>query len=243
MVKLSLPHQRFVFTGIGIVLVALSLLMPVWDVAEPAHFIGSLLVWAAMLEIVHGFRRAENNARTSAWISGAITLLIGILLLNAALFQRKPLIDFILFLFGIDACRYLYLFLRNRRQGKPSLTDLLSGIGNAMVVILVLIVRGKGLEWVISLSGSLRILGTVYSLYTARTGTLKMVAEDVVGSLGLKGDKDFEQLAVGVQEQYEQRAPLTEGGSFHLSLSCFSFISAGWGWTVLRWGFCHPLWP
>jgi len=114
--KLSLPHQRFVFTGVGILLGLLSLLMSFWNVLDPAQFIGGLLVWAAILEIVHGFRRAETGARRSAWISGAITLLIGILLLNAELFQRKPLVDFILVLFAVDAFRYLLNVFRKRKN-------------------------------------------------------------------------------------------------------------------------------
>ena len=63
--------QRFVFTGIGAMLGILALLTPVWEVAEPASYVGGLLVWAAILEILHGFRRADNHARYSAWISGA----------------------------------------------------------------------------------------------------------------------------------------------------------------------------
>src|SRR5512135_2100188 len=113
-----LLQQRFIFTGIGVVLGVLALLTPFLDVAEPASFVGGLLTWAALLEILHGFRRAETQARFSAWFSGAITLLIGILLINAELFLRKPLVDFILTLFLIDAGRYLYLFFRDRRKGK-----------------------------------------------------------------------------------------------------------------------------
>jgi uncharacterized membrane protein HdeD (DUF308 family) len=106
--------QRFLFTGIGILLGILSLLTPYWEVAEPASYVGGLLVWAAVLEILHGFRRAENQARFSAWISGAITLVIGVLMINALLFQQDALINFILFLFLFDAARYVYLYFKNR---------------------------------------------------------------------------------------------------------------------------------
>lgn len=224
--KISIPHQRFVFTGIGILLGLLSLIMPALDVMDPANFIGGTLVWAALLEIVHGFRRAESGSRTSAWISGAITMLIGILLLNAELFQRKPLIDFILILFGLDACRYGYIFFRKRKHGEPALTDLLSGLGNAIVIVLVLIFRGKGMEWVISLSGSLRIFGTVFNLYTARTGTMSQVAEDVAGSLGLDKEKDFQELALQVQKESELRAPIDRGWIISFIIILF-FIHLG----------------
>ena len=118
--RLTLLQQRYIFTGIGIFLGVLTLLTPFLDVAEPAEYVGGWLVWAALLEILHGFRCAENQARYSAWFSGAITLLIGILMINAELFQRQPLVDFILLLFLVDACRYLYLFFRDRRKGKST---------------------------------------------------------------------------------------------------------------------------
>ncbi len=62
---LSPNLQRFIFTGLGILLGILALLTPYWEVAEPASYVGGLLVWAAVLEILHGFRRAENQARFS----------------------------------------------------------------------------------------------------------------------------------------------------------------------------------
>lgn len=206
--RISLPHQRFVFTGLGILLGVLALLEPFMNVTEPASYIGGLLVWAALLEILHGFRRAENNSRTSAWFSGAITLLIGILLINAILFQRKSLTELILVLFLIDAIRYLFFFFKSRSNGENKWSALLSGLGNATVVVLILIFKGKGMEWVISFSGSLRILGTVYNLYTAKTGILENVAEDVVGSLGIKGNLELETLAIKLREEDDHRAPI-----------------------------------
>lgn len=206
--RLRLPQQKFIFTGIGILLGVLSILTPFRDIAEPSSYVGGLLIWAAILEIFHGFRRAESHARFSAWFSGAITLLIGILLINALLFQRKSLTDFILFLFLIDALRYLYFFFNTLRTKDYRWSDLLSGLGNAFVVVLILLFKGKGLEWVISLSGSLRILGTVYNLYTARMGNMEKVAEDVLGSLGIKGSKELESLADKLGKEDDQRAPI-----------------------------------
>ena len=194
--KVTLPRQRIIFTGIGLLLGALALLTPFWDVAEPPSYIGGLLIWAAILEIAHGFRRAENQSRISAWFSGGITMLIGTLMINAKLFQREPLVDFVLVLFLIDASRYLVLFFKSRQKEKKSTWNyLLSGIGNGVVVLLIILFRGKGLDWVVSLSGALRIFGTVYGLYTARTGTVGKVAEEIVDSLGLRGNKELEALA------------------------------------------------
>src|SRR6185503_17416032 len=122
---------------------------------------------------------------------------------------RKPLVDFILVLFLIDASRYLFLFFKSRqKEKKPAWNNLLSGLGNGVVVLLVVLFRGKGLDWVVSLSGALRIFGTVFGLYTARTGSIGKVAEDIVDGLGLRGNKELEALAAKLGEENERRAPV-----------------------------------
>jgi len=224
--RLDFLKQKFIFTGIGILLSVLALLTHVLDVDDPASYIGGLLVWAAILEILHGFRRAENHDRFSAWFSGSITMLIGILLLNATLFQRQSLIDFILFLFIISAIRYLYLFFKSWKNKDYPWSVLLSGLGNAIVVVLILLSKGRGLEWVISLSGSLRILGTVYSLYSAKTGTVEKVAEDLVQSLGIKGNKELETLAEKLRKEDDLRAPIDASWIISFVLILF-FIHLG----------------
>ena len=100
-------------------------------------------------------------------------------------------------------------FLKPVKKEKKSAWDyLLSGIGNGVVVLLIILFRGKGLDWVVSLSGALRIFGTVYGLYTARIGSVGKVAEDIVDSLGLRGNKELEALAAKLGEESERRAPI-----------------------------------
>lgn len=218
--------QRFVFTGIGILLAVLALITPYWELAEPAGYVGGLLVWAAVLEIVHGFRRAENHARNSAWISGAITLLIGVLMINAVLFDRTALRDFFITLFLIDGTRYLYYFFTQWHRGNRHWPELLSGLGNLLVVVLIFSFHGRSLEWLISLAGALRIFGTIYNLFTARMGTSEQVAEDVVESLGLKGNVELEALAKKIKDEEKQRDGIDAGWIMTFLLILF-FIHLG----------------
>jgi len=218
--------QRYLFTGLGILLVLLAVLTPYWEVAEPAKYVGGLLVWAALLEILHGFKRAENQARNSAWISGAITLLIGTLMINENLFQREALVNFFLILFTVDAIRYLIFFFRNRRKQKLIWSALLSGIGNGIVALIILLFRGKGMEWVVSVCGALRIAGIIYNLLTARIGTSEKADEDVVESLGLKGNAEMEMLAKKIREEDNQRASVDKSWVITFILILF-FIHLG----------------
>jgi len=136
---------------------------------------------------------------------------IGILLINAILFQRQALVNFILTLFVIDASRYLYIFFKNWRNGNRAWGNLLSGLGNVSVVVLMIIFNGKGVVWVISLCGALRIFGTIYNLFTARMGTTEKVADDIIVSLGLKGNTELETLAHKIGEEEKQRDSIDAG--------------------------------
>lgn len=210
-ISFSFLHQKYIFTGIGIFLGVLALLTPFWEIAEPASYVGGLLVWAGILEIIHGFRRAENMSRYSAWFSGTITLLIGSLMINAILFQPRALVDFIICLFLIDGLRYIYFYLKNSNRRQFNSFGLLSGLGNLIVVLLILLFRGKGFEWLIALSGALRILGTVFNLYTARLGNAEEVSTDIIKGMGLEGNKELESLAHKLEVGYDQRAPIDAG--------------------------------
>ncbi len=213
MTKALLPPslQRFIFTGVGVLLAILAFLTPYWEIAEPASYVGGLLVWAALLEILHGFRRSENPARRSAWLSGGITLLIGIVMINAILFRMEALVNFIGILFLIEAIRYGYRFIKSLRTEKRDWSAFISAVGNGIIVLLIILFKGRGLVWVISISGTLRILGTIYNLFTAKLGTSVNVAEDIVASMGMKGNEEVEAMAKKIGAEDKVRSGIDAG--------------------------------
>ena len=226
MKRLSTTFQRFIFLGLGLLLGILSLLTPYWEVAEPVSYVGGLLMWAAILELIHGFRRAEDKDRQSAWISGAITLIIGVLMMNATLFDRDALIQFIRILFFIDAVRYTVLFVKEIRKGSRAWPVLLSALGNGVVVVLITVFYGRELVWLIALCGALRVFGTLYNLFMARIGVSESVSADVVASLNLSDNKELEALAFRLSEEDKQRASLDTGWIITFLLILF-FIHLG----------------
>ncbi len=202
----SFIQQRYIYTGIGIVLAALAISTIFRDLVEPENYIGGLLIWAAILELLHGFKRAENHARNSAWISGGITLLIGVFLVNAQLFQAHPLVQIITALLLLDALRYLYFYFKHKKQEKALMNYLLPGLGNILIVILISIFEGKGLTWVVALGSALRILGTVYNLFTAKLGNVENVSEDIIGGLGVEDNPGLVELTRKLEAEDELRA-------------------------------------
>jgi uncharacterized membrane protein HdeD (DUF308 family)/3',5'-cyclic AMP phosphodiesterase CpdA len=234
-------QKKYLFTGTAVLLAALAFSTPFMDVPEPAPYVGGLLVWAAILEIFHGFRRARNQSRLSAWFSGSITLFIGTLLINSELFQEGPLVQFILFLFLVDGLRYLLTFYRNKKNGEFSWAYLLSGLGNITAVVLILFFNGKGYVWVLSLCGSLRILGTIYNLFTAKMGAFEEVSGDVLESMGIEGNEQLEKLAARLEDEADQRAPIDAGWIVTFLLVLFFIHLGRMGFDRSRTGILSPM--
>ncbi|MUP46570.1 hypothetical protein E0K83_12560 [Gramella sp. BOM4] len=200
----SFIQQRYIFALIGVFLALLALLSGFNPGVEPGSYVGSLLVWAAILEILHAFKRSEGHERISGWISGGITLLIGILLINYELFQPGPLVNLIAVLLTIDAFRYLISFLKHPGSRENVMNSLLPGLGNLIIVLLILIFKGKGFSWIVALGGALRILGTVLDLFAAKLGDVDEVSEDILSDLGIEEDEEVAVLARQLEEEESQ---------------------------------------
>ncbi|MDZ7614314.1 MAG: hypothetical protein U5K51_11875 [Flavobacteriaceae bacterium] len=54
----------------------------------------------------------------------------------------------------------------------------------------------------------MRIFGTIYNLFTAKTGDIGQVAEDVIESMGIEGDEKLEALAEKLEKESNERAPI-----------------------------------
>ncbi|MBK6875080.1 MAG: hypothetical protein IPG99_01075 [Ignavibacteria bacterium] len=68
--KNSIPSdskQKYVFSGIAVVLGILSAIAPIWPAGDVAPRVGGLLVIAGILELLHSFRRSSDEERKSAW--------------------------------------------------------------------------------------------------------------------------------------------------------------------------------
>ncbi|MGA9239849.1 metallophosphoesterase, partial [Robiginitalea sp.] len=237
----SFVQQRYIYSGIGFILAALAILAMFRDLVDPANYIGGLLLWAAILELLHGFKRAENHARNSAWISGGITLLIGIFLVNAQLFQNHPLVQIVSILLLTDALRSLYFYFKRKDHDNAKLNYLLPGLGNILIVVLILTFEGKGFAWVVALGGALRILGTVYNLFTAKLGNVKNVSKDIIEDLGVADNPGLVALTHKLEDEDEQRARVDLSWILIFILTLFFIHLGRMGFDRSKFGILSPV--
>ena len=139
--------------------------------------IGFLLSVSALLEMTHGFRRAAYNDQKSAWISGAISLGLGTLLMNAPLFATEALRLFLAGWFGLDALRNLVTAVRGENQDRFRSRDLFYAVANVVIAGTVLQLDQQWLIWAIALAASFRILCNAATMARARLLTTDMLSE------------------------------------------------------------------
>ena len=138
------------------VLGGLAILAPLLAGANAESRVGLLLILAALIELFHGFRRSSEEGRKAAWQSGAVTILMGFLVVNS---DSLIFSAFLLFLggwFAFDAVRYVVRGFREERSSRGALvTWVLPALGNAAVALFILIQYQKAPSWIVSVVGCL----------------------------------------------------------------------------------------
>jgi len=204
--KQKLKWDRWAWAGFCFFLAALALFAPVWPGNAIEHYLGELLVWASLVELYDGFKRTDGTSRISTRRSAALSLLMAVILINAILFQAKALYLFIIIVFGIDALRYLWIFIKARREHKHRWLDLAAGIGNLLLVSSLLLHEGQGFTWLLTVAIGLRIADIGINLLAAKTGQLQRVDEDVAAKIGLAGEPYIAVITERIKLEEEQSA-------------------------------------
>jgi uncharacterized membrane protein HdeD (DUF308 family)/3',5'-cyclic AMP phosphodiesterase CpdA len=193
-------------------LAVLAILAPLMAGANAASRVGLLLVVAALIELFHGFRRSSEEGRWAAWQSGAVTFLMGILVVNndSLIFSA-----FLLFLggwFAFDAVRYLVRGFREERSSRGALvTWVLPALGNAAVALFILLPYQHAPFSIVSVVGSLRIFGTAWNVLAAAVYTHEDSSRTTVQDLGLGDDRRLAALAERIQAEESARGQLDRG--------------------------------
>jgi len=199
--------QQFLYAGIAFVLAALALFNPFFETSR-IEDIGGFLVWAALLVFIQGFKRATIKERTSANISALISFLLGLLLINAQLFDENALYLFASILFGIDFLRQGIALRRNRIEKKPYIANLLSFLGNMGILFTLFLFQGKAQLWILAITGGLRIVGMGFEILTAKLGVMDQVSEDIMESLDLHEHPEILAIAENIEQEEVNRAKI-----------------------------------
>lgn len=219
----------------------LTLLAPLGHEEVIGGRAGLLLVFTSILEFVHGFRRAKPSEQRSAWISSAITLAMGILLLNAPFIAGKALLLFLACWFGLDALRYLYQFITGRHPLHGRYYCLAAMIGNALVFAGLLIFRDKAMAWTVAIAASLRMFGIAYNFYMMPVFTPSEAGETVLQEYHLPDNQELQKLSNDLAEGEVNRIAIDRGWIIGFILTLFAIHLGRMGFDRSAIGILSPL--
>jgi uncharacterized membrane protein HdeD (DUF308 family) len=152
----------------------LALAAPLGDAQHPLFRVGALLALAGLIELLHAVRRAEPAATRRGLTSGALTLLMALLLVNAPYLAGAAIILLLAAAFGIDALGSAMAAWR-ATTARTRLLSGLAAIGNLLVLGLLL-TRRDSATWVVTIVAAARMLGVAWTMavtpvHTARDAT------------------------------------------------------------------------
>lgn len=215
-------RRRVGLATAAFVLAPLALLSPWMARTAPIERVGVLLAVAAALEAAHGFRRTTADAQRSAWVNGAVTLAMGVLLINAPWLAGAAIVFLLAGWFILDGLRYAVRTVRAVQSGGAVRDTLLPALGNVSVAVGLILLGDRGAAWAVAVAGSLRILGTGWNILQAPVFGAADSGRTTMADLGLPENPELTALADRLEADESRRAPIDRGWIVAFTLTLFA---------------------
>lgn len=195
------------WTGLAlfvVVLAAAAFVLPLWA-REPARAGGVLLFAGAAAEAVQGFRRRTAASQRQAWFGAALTLLLGILLVNVAWVATAAITITVAIPFALDVLRYARVAFQNVARSESPVRAAMAALGNLAVVVGLLLLGRYAFNWVIAVAAGMRLAGTAINLVSAPIYTEDDADESVVADIGIEHPERLTSTVERIQREETNR--------------------------------------
>jgi 3',5'-cyclic AMP phosphodiesterase CpdA len=190
-------------------LAALAAVAPLFAGPATPTVVGLALLTGACLELAHGVRRSTAEGRRAAWIGGAITLAMGVLVLQAGDLAGRAILLLLAVWFGVDAVRYA---VGGTAGSGPGLrARALPALGYGLLAVLLLLIRGSVVQWAIAAAGAFRLVGTAWSITTTPAYTHEDTGDTVAQDLDLADNPALADRARQLATEEQSRAGIDRG--------------------------------
>lgn len=203
-------RQQLLFALLSLYFAFLAFKAPTRDVSV-GKYVGGWLIITAILVFVQGFQRSSAQDRSSARSNALITFLIGVMYVSAHWLRGSAIVWFMAVFFVIDALYQAHLF-RTRPKGEfRAYRHLLAALGDTAIALAIFFFRGESLEWLVSVSGALRIAGSAVEILSTRPGVPEELAEDIHTALHLPDSKAMHEVTNRITREELERASIDRG--------------------------------
>ena len=220
--------------AIVILFAVLALLSPFIS-STPAVQVGTLLVATALLEMYQGLRRATAAGQRRAFVGGAITLAMGLLLCNAPRVAGAVVVLALAGSFALDGLRYLWRVVGPARTEQPRTQALLAAAGNFGAMAVALMLTRRAAPWTLAVLGAMRIAGTGWTIFTAPVHGFEDAGDTALDDLGLRDHPEMQAVADRIEAEEGARANVDRGWivAFLLTLLAIHVGRMGFDRTAL----------
>ena len=215
------PARAGTLAAITAGLALLALITPLVGAESPGARVGWLLVFAAAIEMLHGLRCARPRARRQAATSALFSLLIAFPLINASFVSLPALRLLVALFFAADVVRYAIEAIREKDRSAQRLAAA-GAVGNAVVLLLVVLPRAWVSAWVVALAGAARIAGIAWNILTARIYETSDADQTIATELGLDDEPEAMVIAAEVEAAETARASVDRGWTVAFIVTLFA---------------------
>jgi hypothetical protein len=236
-----MPHVTLAV--LAALLAAAAFLAPVYAAHGGASLVSLLLVVAGMLEVWQSFRRSTPARQRAGWVSGGITVAMGVLVANAATLAATGIVVLLAGWFAVDTVRYVWRGIQGAGVGAGgAMRDwVLPALGNAAVVIFLLLLRRFTLEWTLALAAGARIAGTAWNLATASVFLSADAGATATDDIGLSDRPEFRPIVERLAQEEAAREPIDRGWTWALIATLFAIHLGRMGFDRSRLGIASPV--
>jgi len=200
----DVERERFGLGTFALGLAGLAAAAPILLGPGALRLVGTLLMVAGLLEVLHCFRRIRQDVRRSAYTSAGLTFLMGLLVLAAPALAETALTSLLGASFVIDALQRA-VELRRAQDRRMALTLALGVAANVAMASVLVVLWHTFTTWTIAIAGALRIVGVGWNMVTSPLPARDDAA--MIRSFGLPDHPDLISLGERLAQEETARRP------------------------------------
>jgi uncharacterized membrane protein HdeD (DUF308 family)/3',5'-cyclic AMP phosphodiesterase CpdA len=215
-------------TGLTVAVVGLavlSLLAPFGDAEQPHRRVGVLLALGGAIEVLHGLRRADSASLRRAVSGGAISLVMGLLVISSVSLAGGALVLLLAASFAVDGLGYVGA--ARRANGRPRLVASLAAAADITAAIALVVALQRISEtWIVAVAAALRLLGIAWAMAVTPVHSTGDAAATVIDDLGLSDHPEAAHLLAQIALEEKVRSSADRGWVAAFIITLFAIHTA-----------------
>ncbi len=173
--------------------------------------LGILLVITAVIELIFCFRQSNVPRHPIRWSDGAITLFMGLLLINSLHVAARALTLLLAGWFALDGLLHLFRLKRDIAEKQSVLISVAWGLLYLLIAVLLLFIKGKAMAWLVAVVVGARLFHVGLNLLRSEVLTIHESGQSVIQDWQLQDRPEIRDLAERMTREESSRVAIDRG--------------------------------